>query len=299
MAAQLIVGKDVANSIRQGLKPRIAALKQAGVVPGLATVLVGDDPASETYVSSKGKACEKLGMYSRNIRREASLCQQELVEIVKELNADDRIHGILVQSPLPPHIDELAVTLTISPDKDADGFHPYNVGMMLLGRGRLLPCTPHGIIKLLEYYDINPEGKEVVIIGRSNIVGKPVAALLMQKGRMANATVTVAHSRSKNLDTIARRADILIAAIGKPAIVKADMVKQGAVVIDVGVNRVDDDTAEKGYRLVGDVDFDACLERASFITPVPGGVGPMTIAMLMSNTVTAAENIARRLGKAV
>ncbi len=297
MAAQLIVGKDVAKSIRQGLKPRIAALKELGVTPGLATVLVGDDPASATYVASKAKACEKLGMYSQVIIKDASLSQQELVEIVQSLNADERIHGILVQSPLPSQIDELAVTLTISPEKDADGFHPYNVGMMLIGRGELLPCTPHGIIKLLEYYGIDPAGKEVVIVGRSNIVGKPVAALLMQKSKMANATVTVAHSRSENLAEITRRADILIAAIGKPAIVKSDMIKDGAVVIDVGVNRVDDNTLEKGYRLVGDVDFDACLQRASYITPVPGGVGPMTIAMLMSNTVKAAENIAQKAGK--
>ncbi|UCE25647.1 MAG: bifunctional 5,10-methylene-tetrahydrofolate dehydrogenase/5,10-methylene-tetrahydrofolate cyclohydrolase [Candidatus Zixiibacteriota bacterium] len=289
MSAQLIEGKIVARSVKKALKPRIAALKEAGLTPGLATVLVGNDPASETYVNSKARTCEKLGMYSEVVRKEASIAQQELVSIVRSLNENERIHGILVQSPLPSHMDELAVTLTIDPAKDVDGFHPYNVGMMLIGRGDLLPCTPHGIIKLLEHYAIDPSGKEVVVVGRSNIVGKPVAALLMQKARMANATVTVAHSRSRNLPDITRRADILIAAIGKPEVIGGDMIKSGAVVIDVGVNRVGDDTTDKGYRLVGDVCFEECCQRASYITPVPGGVGVMTIAMLMENTVTAAE----------
>ncbi len=292
MAAQLIDGKEVAKAIRTGLKSRIEALKERGVTPGLATVLVGDDPASESYVSSKAKACDKLGMYSEVIRKDASIPQKELEQIVQRLNQDKRIHGILVQSPLPPHMDELAVTLTINPEKDVDGFHPYNVGMMLLGRGGLLPCTPHGVIKLLEHYQISTEGKEVVVVGRSNIVGKPVAAMLIQKAKNANATVTVAHSRSRNLPEITRRADILIAAIGRPNTITADMIRPGVVIIDVGVNRVEDSSTEKGYRLVGDVDFDACAEISSYITPVPGGVGPMTIAMLMTNTVVAAENIA-------
>jgi len=291
---KLIEGKVVAKSVRLSLKPRIAALKSAGITPGLATVLIGDDPASVTYVGSKARSCEKLGLYSEVIKKDESITQQELVSIVRSLNANPKIHGILVQSPLPGHIDETSVTLTIDPSKDVDGFHPYNVGMMLIGRGDLLPCTPHGIIKLLEYYEVDPAGKEAVIVGRSNIVGKPVAALLMQKAKMANATVTVAHSRSSNLPDIARRADILIAAIGKPQVITGVMIKEGAVVIDVGVNRVKDDTAEKGYRLVGDVNFKQCSEKASLITPVPGGVGPMTIAMLMLNTVTAAE----RFGKA-
>jgi methylenetetrahydrofolate dehydrogenase (NADP+)/methenyltetrahydrofolate cyclohydrolase len=293
MSSQLIEGKIVAKSIRKALKPRIASLKDAGVTPGLATVLVGDDPASVTYVGSKVRTCEKLGMYSEAIKKDADISQGELEAIVQSLNDNPGIHGILVQSPLPSHMNEMAVTLTIRPDKDVDGFHPYNVGMMLMGKGDLLPCTPHGIIKLLEYYEIDPAGKEVVVVGRSNIVGKPVAALLMQKGKMANATVTVAHSRSQNLPDITRRADILIAAIGKPEVLKAEMVKDGAVVIDVGVNRVDDSSAEKGYRLVGDVEFERCKEKTSYITPVPGGVGPMTIAMLMTNTVTAAERFAR------
>jgi methylenetetrahydrofolate dehydrogenase (NADP+)/methenyltetrahydrofolate cyclohydrolase len=291
MMAELIDGKEVAKSIRSSLKNRIARLKEKGIVPGLAAILVGDNPASIIYVNSKTRACEKLKLYSEIIRKDAGITQQELVEIIHSLNANPKIHGILVQSPLPSHMNEPAVTLEINPRKDVDGFHPYNVGLMLIGCPELLPCTPHGIIKLLEYYHIDPAGKEVVIVGRSNIVGKPVAALLMQKGPMANATVTVAHSRTKNLDEVTRRAHILVAAIGKPEIITSDMVRDGAVIIDVGQNRVDDPSAEKGYRLVGDVDFEACVKKVSFITPVPGGVGPMTIAMLMSNTVSAAENL--------
>ena len=293
MSAQLISGKEVAASVLSGLKPRIESLKKRGVVPGLAAVLVGDDPASATYANSKVKACKKLELHSEVVKRPQTLSQEELIEIVTSLNRNQQIHGILVQSPLPKQIDELAVTLTILPEKDVDGFHPHNVGLMMIGRPCLLPCTPHGIIKLLEYYQIDPAGREVVIVGRSNIVGKPLAAMLMQKARMADATVTVAHSRSRNLTEITRRADILIAAVGRPRMITADMVKNGAVVIDVGVNRVDDSSAKKGYRLVGDVDFDTCLDKVSYISPVPGGVGPMTIAMLMSNTVTAAENISQ------
>lgn len=287
--AVIIDGKAVAKSVRNGLKERIAALKERGVVPGLAAVLVGDDPASATYVNSKARACKKLGIYSEVITKAAALSEEELLAIVNSLNDNSDIHGILVQSPLPDHIDSTAVTLAIRPEKDVDGFHPYNVGLMLMGRPGLLPCTPAGIIKLLEHYSIDPSGKEVVVVGRSNIVGKPIAAMLMQKNRMANATVTVAHSRTADLADVCRRADILIAATGRPKTVTSDMVKQGAVIIDVGVNRIEDASSEKGYRLVGDVDFESCLEKVSFITPVPGGVGPMTIAMLMSNTVAAAE----------
>ncbi|MEW5992983.1 MAG: bifunctional methylenetetrahydrofolate dehydrogenase/methenyltetrahydrofolate cyclohydrolase FolD [Candidatus Zixiibacteriota bacterium] len=291
MSAQLIKGKEVANSIFNELRPRIETLKEQDIVPGLAAVLVGDDPASATYVKAKIKACKKLGLYSETIKKPHTLSQDDLLKIVRDLNHNDRIHGILVQLPLPAQIDELTVTLAIDPAKDVDGFHPHNVGLMLIGRPGLLPCTPHGVIKLLEYYKIDPAGKEVVIVGRSNIVGKPLAALLMQKARGANATVTVAHSRSRNLAEITRRADILIAAIGCPETITADMVREGVVIVDVGVNRVEDTSAEKGYRLVGDVDFEQCAEKASYISPVPGGVGPMTIAMLMSNTVTAAERI--------
>ena len=291
MTAQLIDGKEVAKTVRKALKQRIATLAERGIQPGLAAVLVGDDPASATYVNSKAKACEKLRLYSQVITRPSETTQQELLEIVAELNDNPRIHGILVQSPLPKQIDELAITLAINPDKDVDGFHPHNVGLMLVGRPRLLPCTPFGIIKLMEHYKIDPAGKEVVVVGRSNIVGKPVAAMLLQKGPMANATVTVAHSRSVDLPDITRRADILIAAVGHPGTITPDMIKPGAVVIDVGVNRVDAPETDKGYRLVGDVDFAGCAEKASWITPVPGGVGRMTIAMLMVNTVTAAELI--------
>ena len=291
MSAQLIDGKEVATSVLSDLKSRIKALADRGVVPGLAAVLVGDDPASATYVKSKAKKCKKLNMYSEVVNEPDSLKQEELVAIVKKLNDDPKIHGILVQSPLPKHIDELSVTLNINPEKDVDGFHPHNVGMMSIGRPGLLPCTPHGIVKLLSYYKIDPSGKEVIIVGRSNIVGKPIASMLVQKAEMANATVTLAHSRTKNLPDVTRRADILIAAIGYPEFIKGDMIKEGAVVIDVGINRIDDPTSKKGYRLTGDVEFSTAVERASFITPVPGGVGPMTIAMLMSNTVTATENI--------
>lgn len=289
MSAIRIDGKAVASGIREGLRARVEALKQSGVTPGLAAVLVGENPASITYVTSKAKVCQDLGIYSEVIRKPASIYPSELLDLVRSLNENRRIHGILVQSPLPDHIDELEVTLAINPDKDVDGFHPHNMGLMLIGRGELLPCTPHGIIKLLEHYQISPEGREVVVVGRSNIVGKPVAALLMQKGRMGNATVTVAHSRTPNLAEVTRRADILIAAIGRPGTIRSDMVKEGVVIVDVGVNRIDDPSAAKGYRQVGDVDFDACAEKASYITPVPGGVGPMTIAMLMTNTILAAE----------
>ncbi len=292
MSAVLIDGKLVAKQVRKDLKERIHALREKGVVPGLAAVRVGDDPASVTYVNSKARACEKLGLYSEIITRPENTTQADLLRIVDELNANDKIHGILVQSPLPGHIDELTVTLRIRPDKDVDGFHPHNVGLLLMGRPGFVSCTPHGIMKLLEYYEINPAGRRVVIVGRSNIVGKPLAALLMQKGPGADATVTVAHSRTPDLASVTREADILIAAVGHPGTITAGMVKDGAVVIDVGVNRVEDSGNEKGYYLTGDVVFDEVVEKASYITPVPGGVGPMTIAMLMSNTVMAAEHTA-------
>ncbi len=289
MTAKLIDGKVVSEHILGNLKPRIEALRLRGITPGLAAVLVGDNPASTTYVNSKAKACQKLGLYSEVITRPANTTQSDLLAIVHDLNRNDRIHGILVQSPLPSHFNELDVTVAIDPKKDVDGFHPYNVGLLLLGKPRLVSCTPYGIIKLLEYYQIETSGREVVVVGRSNIVGKPVAALLMQKGKNANATVTIAHSQSRDLPAITRRADIVIAAIGRPQTITADMIKEGAVVIDVGINRVNDPASPKGYRIVGDVDFEPCARKASYITPVPGGVGPMTIAMLMTNTVTAAE----------
>lgn len=293
MSARVIEGKEVAQSVLDKLQLRIQSLADHGIVPGLAAVLVGDDPASATYVRSKAKKCEEIGLYSEVIRRPVNTSQSELTEIVADLNESPKIHGILVQSPLPRHINEMAITLAIRPEKDVDGFHPFNVGMMSLGFPRLLPCTPHGVVKLLEYYQLDPAGKEVVVVGRSNIVGKPLASLLLQKAPWADATVTVAHSRTRNLGDVTRRADILIAAIGHPNTILGNMVKDGAIVIDVGVNRVDDPSSKKGYRLVGDCDFGDCSQRASWITPVPGGVGPMTIAMLMSNTVAAAEAISK------
>ncbi len=293
MDAVVIDGKKVSEQIKAELKVKVESLKKEGIIPGLAAVLVGNNPASESYVNGKARACEKIGVYSEVIRRPADITQAELETIVRGLNQRPEIDGILVQSPLPGHIDELTVTLTIDPHKDVDGFHPHSVGMLLLGRPTFRSCTPYGVIELMRRYNIDPSGKEVVILGRSNIVGKPLAAMLIQKAAMADATVTVCHSRTKNMKEICRRADILIAAMGRPELVQADMIKDGAVVIDVGINRVEDPGRDKGYRLVGDVDYEACRHKATFITPVPGGVGPMTIAMLLTNTVYSAEQ--RRL----
>jgi methylenetetrahydrofolate dehydrogenase (NADP+)/methenyltetrahydrofolate cyclohydrolase len=288
MAATIINGAEIAQEIRQELRTKIAALKQRGITPGLAVVLIGEDPASQSYVRMKGKACEELGLHSQTIIRPADTSEEEVLAIVDSLNADEHINGILVQLPLPKHIDENKVILRIDPDKDVDGFHPINVGKMLIGEPGFLPCTPHGIQEMLVRSGNDPEGKHVVVVGRSNIVGKPVAAILMQKRKGANATVTVAHSRTRDLGAVTRQGDIVVAAIGSPEFIKADMVKDGVVVIDVGSNRIVDPSAKKGYRWVGDVDFEAVREKASAITPVPGGVGPMTIVMLMKNTVLAA-----------
>ncbi|MEW5923189.1 MAG: bifunctional methylenetetrahydrofolate dehydrogenase/methenyltetrahydrofolate cyclohydrolase FolD [Candidatus Zixiibacteriota bacterium] len=295
MEAIIIDGKKISNEIKDELKVRVDRLKEKGVTPGLAAVLVGEDPASQIYVRSKGKACEKIGIYSELIKHPAEIKQSELLAIVDDLNHRDDIDGILVQLPLPKHIDEMTVTLRIDPAKDVDGFHPHNIGMMLLGHPTFLSCTPYGIVELMRRYNIDPTGREVVILGRSNIVGKPIGMMLMQKAKMANATVTFCHSRTANLKEVCRRADILIAAIGQPEYVKADMVKDGVVIIDVGINRVDDSSVEKGYRTVGDVDFAACVKKASYITPVPGGVGLMTVTMLMANTVQSAEARTKRV----
>ncbi|MEM2944341.1 MAG: bifunctional methylenetetrahydrofolate dehydrogenase/methenyltetrahydrofolate cyclohydrolase FolD [Methanomassiliicoccales archaeon] len=294
MVAKLIDGNEIAGQIREELKKKIADLKSKGVTPGLAVILVGDDPASQVYVRMKGKACEELGLYSETIRLPANYPEEALLKMIDDLNVNPKIHGILVQLPLPDHINETKVLNRIDPEKDVDGFHPVNVGRMLIGDPGFLPCTPHGIQELLMRSGNSPEGKHVVVVGRSNIVGKPVAAILMQKKPGANATVTVCHSRTKNLPEVTRMGDILIAAMGVPEFIKADMVKEGAVVIDVGVNRVDDPSSKKGYKLVGDVDFDAVKQKASAITPVPGGVGPMTIVMLMKNTVLSAERALAR-----
>ncbi|RKY07481.1 MAG: bifunctional methylenetetrahydrofolate dehydrogenase/methenyltetrahydrofolate cyclohydrolase FolD [Planctomycetota bacterium] len=292
MTAQIIDGKQVAAALRAELQEKVAELKDKGIVPGLAVVLVGDDPASKSYVTAKEKACDNIGIYSEDIRLPAGTSQTELMALIDKLNNNDKINGILVQLPLPKHLDEGEVLLAIDPAKDVDGFHPVNVGKMMLGRKAFLPCTPHGVIQLLLKSNVKIEGAEVVIVGRSNIVGKPLANMLIQKNETGNATVTVCHTRTKNLADHTLKADILIAAAGAPNMIAADMVKPGAVVIDVGVNRVDDPTKKRGYRLTGDVDFEAVKEKASLITPVPGGVGPMTITMLLYNTVESAEKAA-------
>ena len=283
----ILSGKELGETVKSRTAARCAAFeKRFSRKPCLAVVLVGDNPASQTYVKSKKKACEELGMAHVDVSFDAGISQQELLKCVSELNADPTVDGILVQMPLPPHIDKLAVMEAILPQKDVDGFHPQNLGNLLLGRKALVACTPSGILRILDHYGIPTAGRKVCIVGRSTIVGKPMAALLMQDGR--DATVTVVHSKTRDVAAETRDADIVIAAVGKVNVVTADMVKEGAVVIDVGINRVPDSTKKSGFALKGDVDFDAVSLKASAITPVPGGVGPMTIAMLMENTLTAA-----------
>ena len=289
---KLIDGKAVATEVERETLSRIESLKARGVTPGLAVVLVGEDPASQAYVRNKDRTCAALGMHSRKIELPATTTQEKLLAVVAELNADPSIHGILVQSPPPKHIDERAVTEAIDPRKDVDGFHPVNVAKLAMeDPSGFVPCTPLGCQRLLLATGIETSGAEVVVVGRSLIVGKPMALLLMAKGPGGDATVTVAHSRSKDLAAITRRADIVIAAIGRPKSLGAEHIREGAVVIDVGINRIDDSSTKTGYRLVGDVDFDAVAAKCEAITPVPGGVGPMTIAMLMANTVTACERL--------
>ncbi len=283
----ILNGKKVAQSVKDRVKIQVDKLKEKGVNPQLTVVLVGKDPASQVYVRMKGKACEKLGILSNTILLDKNASEDELLSLIHKLNNDVNVHGILVQLPLPKQINDQKVIEYINPQKDVDCFHPHNVGLLVNGSPYVLPCTPAGVVEILKYYKIDTEGKHVVIVGRSNIVGKPAANLLMQKNRFANATVTVAHSRTKDLPSITKQADILIAAIGMPQFIKKDMVKADCTVIDVGTNRIDADN-EKGYRLVGDVDFDNVQPFVEKITPVPGGVGPMTIAMLMQNTVTVA-----------
>ncbi len=292
MTAQIIDGKQVAADMRAELKEEVAKLKEQGIVPGLGVILVGEDPASNSYVTAKERTCEELGIYSDDNRLPEETTQQELLALVEKMNNDPKINGILVQLPLPKHLNEAEVLLAIDPDKDVDGFHPMNVGKMMVGEKAFLPCTPHGVIHLLLRSGVTIEGANVAIVGRSNIVGKPLANMLIQKNATGNATVTVCHTRTKDLADKTKQADIVIAAAGRPNMVTADMVKEGVVVIDVGVNRVEDATKKRGYRLVGDVDFEAVKEKASLITPVPGGVGPMTITMLMFNTVESAKRAA-------
>jgi methylenetetrahydrofolate dehydrogenase (NADP+) / methenyltetrahydrofolate cyclohydrolase len=290
-AAVHIDGKEIARRVRDRVAQEVKVLKARGVTPGLTVVLVGDDPASAVYVASKGKACAEAGMKGDTIRMPASTTQAELVEVVQRLNRDPSVHGILVQMPLPKQIDSDTVLRHIDPAKDVDGFHPVNVGRLFIGDpDAFAPCTPAGVMVMLREYGIATAGANVVVIGRSMIVGKPMAALLVQPG--VDATVTVCHSRTKNLAEYTRRADIVIAAVGRPEMLTGDMIRPGATVIDVGINRVDDPSAPKGYRLVGDVHYESARQVASHITPVPGGVGAMTIAMLMDNTLKAATRIA-------
>ncbi len=289
MTAKIISGTEISAQIREELKEKVKELKGKGVTPGLAMVRVGEDPASVSYVKGKSKASEELDIYSETIVFPEDAKEEEVLAKVEELNKDPEFHGILVQLPLPKHIDTDKVLVAIEPVKDVDGFHPVNVGKLLIGEPYFLPCTPHGVQELLTRSGHDPGGKHVVICGRSNIVGKPLMAILVQKKKGANATVTMCHTGTKDLPSIARQADILVAAMGAPKAITADMVKEGVVVIDVGVNRIPDATKKSGFRLVGDTDFDAIVEKAEAITPVPGGVGPMTVTMLMANTVRAAE----------
>jgi len=290
MSAEIISGREIADEIRAELRERVAALKdERGMVPGLATVLVGDDPGSQMYVGMKNKAAKEMGIHSRQITLSAETSEAELLGLVDGLNADPEIHGILVQLPLPDHIDEGKIIEAIHPAKDVDGFHPISVGRLATGSDDFFaPCTPAGVVEMLVRTGHDPAGKHVVVVGRSNIVGRPLASLLLRKAPGGNATVTVCHSRTEDLGAMTRLADILVVAMGRPEMIRGDMVRPGAVVIDVGSNRVDDATRERGYRVCGDVLFDEVKDVASAISPVPGGVGPMTITMLLANTVTSA-----------
>ena len=287
MSAVIIDGKQVAADVRAEVAAKVAELKTKGISPCLAVILVGENPASVSYVTGKQKALAEVGMVDRSVHLPESTSEEELLKLIDQLNADDTVHGILVQLPLPKHINEEKVIMAISPEKDVDGFHPVSVGNLMIGRPGFLPCTPHGIIVLLKKAGIETSGKHAVVIGRSNIVGKPVSILLARKD--TNCTVTMCHTGTKNMAEITRQADIIVVASGHPHTLTADMVKDGAVVIDVGVNRIPDSTKKSGFRLIGDCDFDDLKEKTSFITPVPGGVGPMTIAMLMQNTLESAE----------
>jgi methylenetetrahydrofolate dehydrogenase (NADP+)/methenyltetrahydrofolate cyclohydrolase len=286
---KILSGKDVSEAVYENLQPRISKLKQKGITPGLAVVLVGDDPASQVYVRSKGRKFNKLDLFSKTIVLPANIDKNALISKIYKLNNDDRFHGILVQLPLPKHLDANQILFEMNPNKDVDGFHPVNVGKLASGEPKFIPCTPKGVMRILEHYNIALSGKHVVVIGRSNIVGRPLSVLTSLKNKYANATTTICHSGTPNIPKIARQADVLIAAIGVPEMVDETYVKPAAIVIDVGINRVEDDS-EKGYKLVGDVNFESVEGITSAITPVPGGVGMMTIAMLVENTIEAAEN---------
>ena len=290
METKIIDGKQIASDVRADVAKKVAELKEKGVFPCLAVILVGENPASVSYVTGKRKALAEVGMVDKSITLPESTGEDELLKLIDDLNKDDSVHGILVQLPLPKHINEDKVIMAICPEKDVDGFHPVSVGNMMIGRPGFLPCTPHGIIVLLEKMGIETSGKHAVVIGRSNIVGKPVSILLARKE--TNCTVTMCHTGTKNMAEITKQADIVVVASGRPHTLTCDMVKEGAVVIDVGVNRIPDDTKKSGFRLVGDSDFDDLVGKVSYITPVPGGVGPMTIAMLMQNTLESAQKTA-------
>lgn len=286
----IIDGKALSNTIKAEIKQEVDSIRSAGGnIPHLAAVLVGDNPASQSYVRNKVRFCDDVGFESTLIRKDGSITEAELLEIIHDLNDNDDVDGYIVQLPLPKHIDEVKVNLAIDPKKDVDGFHPLNFGKIIQGLDGYIPATPYGILTMLERYDIETSGKKVVVIGRSNIVGTPISILLSRKATIGNATVTLAHSRTKDLAAEVQAADIVIAAIGIANFISADMVKDGAVIIDVGINRVDDDSRKRGYRLVGDVDYDGVADKASYITPVPGGVGPMTVCALMMNTLKASK----------
>lgn len=288
MSTNILDGKALANTIKQELAEEVAKLKEQGKrAPHLAAVLIGEDPASQSYVRSKVRSCERIGYGSTLVKREATVSEAELLDIVHDLNQNPEIDGFIVQLPLPDHIDEQKVTLAIDPTKDVDGFHPTNFGKVALGLKAFLPATPFGIMTMLERYNIDLEGKNCVVLGRSNIVGRPMSILLSLKSRPGNATVELCHSRTQNIPGHTRRADVLVVALGRPGFVSADMVKEGAVVIDVGINRVNDPSAKRGYRLVGDVNYEEVAPKCSYITPVPGGVGPMTVTALLMNTMKA------------
>lgn len=289
MSAKIIDGNEVSNWVKENLKKEVEKLKERGIIPSLRIFLVGENPASVVYVGNKEKSSKSIGIDAEVLRYDENIKEEELLNKINELNNDPKINGIIVQLPLPPHINEDKISLAIAPEKDVDGFHPYNLGMLLRGTPTLLPATPYGILQLLKYYNIETEGKHVVVVGRSNIVGKPASVIFLLKDKFGNATVTVCHSKSKRLEDYTKQADILIVAAGQHHLIKKDMVKEGAVVIDVGIHRIDDPTKKKGYRLEGDVKFDEVKEIASYITPVPGGVGPMTVAMLLQNVVKATK----------
>ena len=286
--SKVLSGKDTAVAVYASFKNRLDILSKKGIIPGLCVILVGDNPASQIYVKTKSKKLQSLGLRSKNIYLNNDVSQNELIQTINGLNQDSNYHGILVQMPLPSHIDSQLIINSIDSTKDVDGFHPENVGWLSIGKPRFIPCTPKGIMKIFKHYNIELSGKDIVVIGRSNIVGRPMSILVSSNGEWSNGTCTICHSRTKNLEQYTRNADVVISAIGKPNYLKADMIKKGSIIIDVGINRVETEN-DKGYKIIGDVDYNSVIDKVSFITPVPGGVGPMTIAMLVENTIEAAE----------